>query len=161
MVINAQPATPPTPVISANILVLQSSAASGNQWYNQSGPISGATSQNYTVTANGSYYVIVTVNGCPSDTSNIIQITNVGIELNQNAKEIKIYPNPVTNELTIEIVGNKAPTAFEIHNAIGQLILKDNILNKKVISTINFPLGVYIVKLENGKTFEFKKVVKE
>ncbi|MEI8202232.1 MAG: T9SS type A sorting domain-containing protein [Bacteroidota bacterium] len=161
VVINAQPATPPTPVISANILVLQSSAASGNQWYNQSGPISGATSQNYTVTANGSYYVIVTVNGCPSDTSNIIQITNVGIELNQNAKEIKIYPNPVTNELTIEIVGNKAPTAFEIHNAIGQLILKDNILNKKVISTINFPLGVYIVKLENGKTFEFKKVVKE
>ncbi len=161
VVINTQPATPATPVISASGLVLSSNAASGNQWYSQSGALGGVTNQNYTITVNGSYYVIVTLNGCSSSPSNTIVITNVDVQTIDDNKSIKIYPNPVSNELTIEMQGNGDKTAFEIYNSTGQLVLRDNIIGKKVISTLNYPLGVYVIKLENGKTCEFKKLVKE
>ena len=66
---------PPTPTISLSLNTITSNATSGNQWYNTaSGIISGATAQTYNPTANGYYYVIVTLNGCSSDSSNHIII---------------------------------------------------------------------------------------
>ena len=92
-----------TSAITLNGNVLQSSAATGNQWFNQNGLISGATNQNYTPTINGDYYTIVTVNGCSSDISNKIHIVINGIKNSaENNEKINIYPNPVTNELFIE-----------------------------------------------------------
>lgn len=58
-----------TPVISystpltfceGDSVVLTSSAVSGNQWYKNNVLITGATSQQYTVTKNGNYHVVVT-----------------------------------------------------------------------------------------------------
>ncbi len=161
VVINPQPSTPPTPVITQNGTTLHSSAVSGNQWYNQAGAIGGATGQNYTFNANGDYYVIVTTSGCSSDTSNIIHVTNYGIATNENNKAITMYPNPVTNELTIEIKGNTTNIHFTIVNAIGQNVFEGNILEKTVVQTGSFSSGVYVIKLEKGETFEFKKIVKE
>ena len=62
-------AIPSTPTISPNGAILTSSSATGNQWYFNGAIISGATSQTYTTTQNGSYTVIVTSNGCTSATS--------------------------------------------------------------------------------------------
>lgn len=59
----------PTPTITQNGLVLTSSATTGNQWYLNGNAISGATSQNYTITQNGSYTLISTVSGCASAAS--------------------------------------------------------------------------------------------
>ncbi len=152
---------PPTPTISQNGNILHSNATSGNQWYNSSGLISGATNQDYTVTSNGDYYVIVSLNGCSSNHSNTIHITNSGIESIVENKTIKVYPNPVSNELIIEIEGNKETISFEIYNSIGQNIFNGNLKEKTIIQTANFPSGVYLIKLENGKSFEFKKILKE
>ncbi len=163
-VINAPPTPPATPTITNDILtnILHSSAASGNQWYNlTTGAISGANNQDYTVTTNGSYFVIISVSGCNSDSSNIITITNVGIEANQNHNSINVYPNPVANQLVIEIKGNTSNTRFEILNSNGQMVFKGNMTEKTVVETSNFAPGLYMIKLENGKTFEFKKVIKE
>ncbi|MEI8202224.1 MAG: T9SS type A sorting domain-containing protein [Bacteroidota bacterium] len=160
VVINAQPATPPTPTITFNTNVLHSDATTGNQWYNQSGIIIGATAQDFTVINNSGYYDIVTLNGCSSVPSNTIQ-TNVGIESINNITTISVYPNPVANELTIEMKGNTKPFGFEILNSTGQLIFKDNMTEKTVVQTTNFAKGIYLIKLENGKSFEFKKIVKE
>ncbi len=160
IVINSQP-IPPTPIISQNGLLLSSNAVTGNQWYNASGSIVGSTNQNYTVTANGSYYVIVTVNGCSSSPSNTIVINNVGIETIDNNRVIKIYPNPVNNELSIEIVNGTELVGYEILNYTGQLVYKGNLVNKTTVQTAGFAAGVYLIKLENGKTFEFKKIFKE
>jgi hypothetical protein len=49
---------------------------------------------------------------------------------------------------------------FEILNAIGQLVFKGNLVEKTTVQTSNFTPGVYLIKLENGKTFEFKKILK-
>ncbi len=121
--------------------------------------IIGETSQSYTATANGNYAVEITQGIC-SDTSLCVQITSVGIASIQK-EGIAIYPNPMSNELIIEINGNTKNTDFEILNSIGQVVFKGNLIEKTVVQTSSFSPGIYLIKLENGKTFEFKKIVKE
>ncbi|MFA5972729.1 MAG: T9SS type A sorting domain-containing protein, partial [Lentimicrobiaceae bacterium] len=72
-----------------------------------------------------------------------------------------VYPNPVTNELIIEIKANTKKTNFEILNSIGQVAFKGNLLERTVVQTSGFAPGMYLIKFENGKSFEFKKIIKE
>ena len=129
-------------------------------------PISGEINQSFTAIAIGNYAVIITQGLC-SDTSECNQITTTGISSLQK-EAISIYPNPVSNELIIEIKGNKEKTDYEILNSIGQIVFKSNFIEKTTVQTNNFAPGFYLVKLKNlsngmgsGKTFEFKKIVKE
>ena len=79
--VNAIPATPVvTPGTNATIctganIILTSSSATGNQWYNGANTIAGATSSTYTANAAGSYSVKVTSNGCTSASSNTVTVT--------------------------------------------------------------------------------------
>jgi len=150
---------PPTPVITKNDTILTSNAASGNQWYKNNTKITGATAQTDTIKSNGSYFVIVTVNGCSSDTSNIITITNSGIDELSFYNNIKIHPNPVADILTIE---TPQPAVIEIINIEGQLIktLSAN-GNKTNIDVSAFQSGVYFIKIQTEDGIAFKKVVKE
>jgi len=84
---------PPTPTISQNGNILSSTAPTGNQWYLNGTTIPGATNQTFNVVSNGTYYVIVTLNGCNSDTSNVVHYTS-GIEDSNTGYELSIYPNP-------------------------------------------------------------------
>ena len=152
---------PSTPSISKNDDVLSSNTSEGNQWYNQYGLISDELSQNYTVTEDGSYYVIVTLEGCSSEPSNIIEIISTSIELFEDEKAFKVYPNPVTNDLTIEIKGNYVRLNYELINANGQILMNGSLVDKTTIKTSSLVPGVYLIKLENGKSFEFKKIIKE
>ena len=149
------PATPTITLITGN--VLHSSATTGNQWYNQNGIITGATSQNYTPIIAGDYYVIVTENTCSSNQSNTIHVTITGVNQSEWNNSIRTYPNPVANELIIEMAENQDLVRFEIVNSIGQIVLKENLTEKTIVQTSNFTLGVYLIKLENGKTFKFEK----
>jgi len=153
-------AVPSTPTISMAYPIIYSDAPTGNQWYNENGIISGAEFTSYTPLLEGHYFVIVTINGCSSDTSNIIDYKFAGLESLENNKNYKIYPNPVSNELIIEIKGNKETINFEILNSIGQVVFKGNVLEKTVVNTNNLAPGVYLIKLKSGKTFEFKKIIK-
>ena len=83
--------------------------------------------------------------------------TSIKEELKNN---IAIYPNPVSNELIIEIEGNNEKVNFEILNSIGQVVFKGNLIEKTVVQTNRFAPGVYLIKLRNGKNFEIKKIVK-
>lgn len=133
------------------------------QWLNCANnysPISGAISQSYTATANGNYAVIVTQGSC-SDTSACQQITTVGMSPEQSTAEISMYPNPVSTELTIESAGIKGEVTFEMINSIGQVVHKGSFVGKTTVQTSDLAPGVYLIKLGDDKTFEFKKIVKE
>ena len=99
--------------------------------------------------------------GCISDTSNILNAGFVGIIETINENSISIYPNPVSNELIIEIEGKTEKVNFEILNAIGQIILNGDFIEKINVQTSNFLPGVYLIKIDNGKTIEMKKIIKE
>jgi hypothetical protein len=83
--------------------------------------------------------------------------------INENRSPVlyDVYPNPVSNELTIEMKGNREMANFEILNSIGQVVHKGSLVEKTVVQTNSFSSGVYLIKLENGKTYEIKKIVKE
>lgn len=76
-------------------------------------------------------------------------------------RDIKVYPNPVTNELTIEIAGNNERISFVIINSMGAVVYKGEINQKITVHTLHFAPGTYIIKFENDKTHKFKKVIKE
>jgi len=84
-----------------------------------------------------------------------------GVENYVKPEAISIYPNPVSYELNIEIEGNIEQVNFEIFNSIGQVVFKGNLVEKTTIQTSNFEFGIYLIKLENGKVFEFKKIIKQ
>ncbi|NVO10448.1 MAG: endonuclease [Bacteroidales bacterium] len=140
---------------------LHSNTATGNQWYNLTGLLNNATEQMYAVLSGGTYYDIVTINGCSSDPSNSLVVVLSSIDNPSNNKSIEIYPNPVSNELVIEIKGSTRKTGFEILNSSGNNIFKGSLLEKITIQTANFPSGLYVIKLEDGKSFIFKKFIKE
>ncbi len=152
---------PPTPVVSQNVNILNSSAPVGNQWYNSSGIIIGETAQSINISSTDDYYTIVTLLGCSSDTSNFIHAIYTGIDENNAGSAIKIYPNPVSNELNIESKESRGKTNFEIQNAFGQVVFKGDFFDKISVPTNNFASGFYLIKLENGKTTEYRKIVIE
>lgn len=158
IVVNVKPVTP---TIVQNDNVLLSDAIVGNQWYNQNGLIYDAINQEYKATSNGNYFVVVTADGCSSEPSRSINILTIGVDNISSRNSIKTYPNPLSNQLIIEIKGNTQKTDFEIFNSFGQVIYKGCLFEKVVIQTSNFSPGVYVVKFNNGKTFDFKKVLKE
>jgi len=85
----------------------------------------------------------------------------LAIDENLFNNNLKVYPNPVTNELIIEIEVNTETINFEIYNAIGQAVYKGSLLTKTIVNTNSFATGVYLIKLANGKTLEFKKIMKK
>jgi len=89
-----------------------------------------------------------------------INILFTGIELTGNKGTIKVYPNPVFDELIIETKGNNDRISFNILNSISQIVFKGNLIEKAVVQTTNFSPGVYLIKIENLGSFEFKKIVK-
>jgi PKD repeat protein len=158
--------TPPTPTITQSGLILTSSSATGNQWYLDGVLIPGATGQNYTVSANGNYTVVVTIAGCPSATSAVTVVTGVGInEIRNNPYGLSVYPNPNDGNFTISFVSNdKNNYKVEIVNALGQLVYREDVkdftgMYKKEMSVVEYGQGVYTISLTNSKNETVKKIV--
>lgn len=150
---------PASAVITQNSNVLTSSSVSGNQWYNSTNQIVGANAQTYTITSNDDYFVIVTINGCSSDTSNVIQIIGTTINDIEN-NLISVYPNPVVHELTIES-NSSIKYKFEIVNVTGQILYSSILETKSIIDMSVYSSGIYTLKINTEKSTILKKIVKQ
>jgi uncharacterized repeat protein (TIGR03803 family) len=135
----------------------------GYQWLNcntGNSVISGATEQSYTATANGSYAVVVTMNGngC-SDTSSCVIINKIGIDEIVTNNQFTIYPNPSKDYITI-IVPEKA--TIEILNIQGLIIktINNNDIKTK-IDIRNLVSGVYILRAKTNNEIVTKSFIKE
>jgi len=123
------------------------------QWINcgtGNTPISGATSQSFTATANGTYAVIVTQNGC-SSTSSCVTIATVGLDDKVKEALFEVYPNPNRGIFTIR---NSSALQVTITNAAGQLISVHDINpGENIVELGNVESGVYLViaKDENNE----------
>lgn len=84
-----------------------------------------------------------------------------GISENRNTGNLNIYPNPVLDELNIELSENTESLNFEIFNSIGQLVYKSSFIGKTIVNTDGFQPGVYIIKLTGRNIQGFKKFIKK
>ena len=70
-----------------------------------------------------------------------------------NAREISVYPNPVTHFATISVAGNMLNKKATITDINGKKLLSITILNTTFkIDMAAYPSGIYFLKVENGKT---------
>lgn len=150
--------TPPTPTISQNGNQLSSSAPIGNQWYDSNGMLVNDTNVIYNVTVTDDYYTIVTLNGCSSDTSNMIHAIPTGIESHATLTT-DLFPNPASNEVTVMTAGE---FNVEVYDVSGRLIVsKSNNRNSCVLDVSEWDAGVYTVKVIRGSESSVLKLVKE
>jgi hypothetical protein len=131
-----------TTVNGTTISATQSGA--NYQWINcaNNTPISGANSQTFTATANGSYAVIITSGAC-SDTSECTTFNTIG--LNENVKAtFAIFPNPANENVTISNieVGSTISLVDVTGKTVSQVIASSTSVN---VETTNFTPGVYFV----------------
>ncbi len=105
--------------------------------------LSGATSQIYTATINGSYAVEVTKNGC-IDTSACAAVTTIGISTFDKVGNFTMYPNPVSNYLTIDNL--TLGSSINIYDALGRVVYENHNVSSKInIDVLSFSNGVYSV----------------
>ena len=154
-----QPA-PPDPTIVRKDKSLESSADLGNQWYNSSGLIPGATGKIYKPVVNDNYYVIVNINGCNSAASNIISFS-VGIESVNAFKGISIFPNPAENFLSIAMNESIGPFDFEIINSGGNSVCHSVLTDRSIIDLNHFANGIYFIRFEKDGSYYTLKFIKE
>ncbi|NVO20945.1 MAG: T9SS type A sorting domain-containing protein [Bacteroidetes bacterium] len=158
---------PSTPVVTLNGDHFESSAATGNQWYNSQGIIAGATDQIYKPEHTDSYYTIVTnQNGCSSQPSDQIYYGFVGVKGESN-QGFHIYPNPFEDKFFLDYTLKTASSVkIAIYDAIGNEAMSMN-LGQKAAGTYKLKIdgsklatGIYYCKLYTGNEVLVTKVIR-
>ncbi len=116
--------------------------------------ISGQTSAQFTATANGSYAVQLTQNGCV-DTSACTVITTVGVTETGFGAGLVVYPNPTKG--TVSIDGLQSATPIRILSSRGEIVAASVIEpTDNRVDFSQYPAGVYYIQL-GDKTLKVLK----
>lgn len=128
--------------------LLVSQAASGNQWYFNGEPISGATQSTYVASASGVYTVISIEDVCESALSEGFSVTISGIE-EQDAR-ISLYPNPCNDYFVLEGLPSGG-SAYTIYDMSGRIVLEGNATGANHrVDTQRLDTGMYRLVLSVG-----------
>ena len=101
--------TPPKPVVSTignSTLTVNQSV--GIQWYVRTGTgpgtaVPNAIKDSLVPFASGQYYVITTLNGCPSSPSDPLNFVLTALSEPIGSLSVRVIPNPITDRLRLEI----------------------------------------------------------
>lgn len=134
-------------VITANTSIL--GIPTSYQWLNCAtnfSPIVGATNQSFTAITNGNYAVQITQGSC-TGISECTTISNVSL-LEENEKEVMIFPNPSNDIITISTNFNEAIN-YEIIDAQGRIVMQGIFSEAKSILNIEaLNAGTFFIKVE-------------
>ena len=126
--------------------------------------IPGANKSTFKPSENGVYQVEVTQNGCV-DTSNCVPVTNVGIVSVVIQNNIHIYPNPVQDQLNIEITNWPATKVkIVVRDASGKQVFTQEIepmSNQEIlnVNTSQWAKGTYFIEVGFGQNRVVEKIV--
>lgn len=138
------------------------------RWYRDETPIVGANTSTYIVTEPGVYYVEASPDFCPDSSNNSMPITvawdpncNLSVDNPIANNNIKIYPNPVQNQLTIQI-DSASFENYKIVDFTGKTIANGKISGtENVISLDSLSKGMYILQLISENQIYNHKIIKE
>ena len=77
-----------------------------------------------------------------------------------NENNVNLYPNPVKNNLTIELKSN-VDTNIEIYNILGKRVFTNLINKTSNLNLQDLKTGIYIVKITQNNSTITKKLVKQ
>lgn len=162
--LNILPTDTPQVYVGNNEMVC-SITANQYQWFDANGNfIPGANSKTFKPTTNGSYRVdILSSNGCYAS-SDLVSFT-IGLEEIPDGMDFKLYPNPASEKIFLEISGASGIQELELNifNAIGARVSKEivevhNQLEKE-IEVGHFSPGVYTIVLKGKNILINRKIV--
>jgi hypothetical protein len=150
----------PVPVITRNGIMLDAGVGYLSYlWYRNGSPIAGATTQTYTPSSGGSYTVEVvadTINNCPGKSQPYIY-TGVGVTTTSLSAQIKLYPNPSSDVVTVE---SPVPVDVIVTGMDGNIVYRG--YNVKQLSVGEWADGVYqvILRDKSGSFLKTEKLTK-
>jgi len=156
-VVNANPAVP---IINTNGTVLSSTSLTGNQWYLNGNPITGATgiSHDMALTGAGLYTVVVTApNGC-STSSLPYLYSSIGENFAQAG--ISVYPNPANETMNIDFMTDMGSSELVIYNKIGSVVARYQLESSKNKIDLPFAPGTYSMELRTRNAVYFDRLIK-
>lgn len=76
--------------------------------------------------------------------------------------EVKIYPNPFYQDITIETEGNSLfPLTIRLINTLGEVVFNTKVLgNKANLSLPNLSKGMYLLEINDGNQRTIRKIIK-
>lgn len=123
-------------------------------------PITGETGETFTPSANGNYAVEITATGC-TDTSACEAITILNLGENDFGANIKIYPNPSSGDVNIQLGQTKA-VQIKLLSLEGREVFEDNVNTSNILLDVStYPQGVYILRISDGQSESFHKIIKK
>ncbi len=165
-VVNPIPALPTITADNSNVAapVLTSSSSTGNQWLRNDVSISGATSNTFTITQEGTYKVQVTLLGCVGAMSAGLPFVVTGAE-GFEPNQVQLYPNPAADELVLNLSGfePKKPVGIVIVDLLGrQTKVANGVGGEEVrIDIREITSGQYIAVMKQGNQQVAKLFVKK
>ena len=93
----------------------------------------------------------------------ICYINDNGVHNLSLSDNIKIYPNPATDKITISNIDNSNEIIATIIDFQGKIILENKFFrqNSFELNVNSLSKGIYILKLQTDKNIEFKKFIKQ
>lgn len=160
--INASPIIDPTISVSGFTLTAVQSGMT-YQWVdcgNAYAPIAGATNQSYTATYSSDFAVVID-NGVCTDTS--VCETIAGASINEVVEgDVKIFPIPAQNELTIQLVDNQTGFEVSLFDLSGKLIYQTAEQgNWTILDLSTLEAGTYIVEVKTSNGVVTSQVVRQ
>lgn len=122
-------------------------------------PVSGQTSQTFTVTKKGRYAVRLS-NVWNADTSDCIEM-NLSADKLENPYGIQVYPNPNNGQFSVDLgQGTSETKTIEVLTANGQRLFEitgtSGVLNIRLPKTVT--AGVYVLRV-NGSDFTYNSMI--
>ena len=94
-----------------------------------------------------------------------VNLQSILVAINEhgnNSGDMRIYPNPAKNTVTIETSQSGGEGTLSIFNASGQELLKKKVVSDKTqLDLGGFARGVYTIRLLVNDKVEVRKIVKE
>ena len=86
----------------------------------------------------------------------------IGLSLEEEEfVRFKVFPNPVSNILNIQIPTSAEPTNLKIYNVLGKLVLEKNIIQSETkLDLSSMASGVYMMSFESNKGSKTFKLIK-
>ncbi len=139
-----------TSVTQTGQLLTANEAGASYQWMHCFGlSIPGATNQSFSPGTTGVYQVLITVGNCVQR-SGCRSMQVVGVDELENQQALSVYPNPLSDYLTITLAKQDMNERFTVvvYNAIGDQVVKQEMNSSSLVLDLSKqPAGFYMLSL--------------